>query len=304
MKWWKWALALLPAAAGMLVFGLIAYGTIPNNPMLYLRGSSSAVALWAGLIISTFIMVTLLWMQSAQKQHTLEIKEMAQQAREERRRFLQRLDHELKNPLTAIQTGLINIEQAKTEASLLEETQAVKSQVTRISRLVADLRKLFTLDSILIEETEVDLSEILREVVAMVENRPPEARREISLAVPTAPWPLPTVQGDPDLLLLTVHNLLDNAAKFTRPDDRIEVRAYEDQNHVVIEIADTGLGIPQEEIDLVWEELYRGEKARGLPGSGLGLPLVRAIIHLHHGEINLRSRPDQGTVFIVRLPIH
>ena len=71
---------------------------------------------------------------------------------------------------------------------------------------------------------------------------------------------------------------------------------------MVIEVADTGPGIPENELHRVWEELYRGEQARGVPGSGLGLPLVRAIIEKHGGNVTLRSRPDQGTVFSVRLP--
>ena len=78
------------------------------------------------------------------------------------------------------------------------------------------------------------------------------------MILPQAPWPLPNINGDPDLLLLAVHNLLDNAVKFTLPGDTIEIRAFEDANQIVIEIADTGPGIPGEEIILVWDELYRG----------------------------------------------
>jgi two-component system OmpR family sensor kinase len=109
--------------------------------------------------------------------------------------------------------------------------------------------------------------------------------------------------ADRDLLYLAVYNLLDNALKFTRPGDTVEVRAFEDGASVVIEVADTGPGIPEDELPHVWEELYRGQGARAAPGSGLGLALVRAIVELHGGQINLRSRAGQGTVFTVRLPI-
>jgi two-component system OmpR family sensor kinase len=104
-------------------------------------------------------------------------------------------------------------------------------------------------------------------------------------------------------LLLVFHNLLDNADKFCEPGDTIEVRAFEDGSVVVVEVADTGPGIPPEELPHIWEELYRGEKARGVPGSGLGLALVRAIVERHHGQISLRSREQQGTVVTVRLPM-
>ena len=71
----------------------------------------------------------------------------------------------------------------------------------------------------------------------------------------------------------------------------------------MIEVADTGPGIPDEEVEHVWDELYRGEGARGIHGSGLGLALVRAIIQRHDGSVGLRSRTGAGTVFTVRLPV-
>ena len=74
-------------------------------------------------------------------------------------------------------------------------------------------------------------------------------------------------------------------------------------DQVVVEIADTGPGIPEIETPHVWEELYRGEGARGVHGSGLGLSLVRAIVARHEGEISLRSRAGQGTVVTMRLPV-
>ena len=150
--------------------------------------------------------------------------------------------------------------------------------------------------------TVVNMAELLTEVVDVVKNQANLENRQITLILPNAPWPLPDVEGDPDLLLLAIHNLLDNAVKFTSPGDTIEVRAFDDRSDIVIEVADTGPGIPVTEIDRVWEELYRGEQARSVPGSGLGLPLVRAIIEKHGGNVGLRSRPDQGTVFSVHLP--
>jgi two-component system OmpR family sensor kinase len=72
---------------------------------------------------------------------------------------------------------------------------------------------------------------------------------------------------------------------------------------VAIEVADTGPGIPQEELPRAWEELYRGQGAQGVPGSGLGLALVRAIVERHGGQVTLRSRAGQGTVVTMRLPV-
>ena len=160
----------------------------------------------------------------------------------------------------------------------MKRLRSVDSQVLRISRLTADLRKLAELETRTLEMSPVNLAEVLQQVVALAQEKPEADDRRLTLTLPQAPWPLPPVQGDRDLLLLALHNLIDNALKFTRPGDTIEVRAFEDGSFIVIEVADTGPGIPEEELPHVWEELYRGDHARGVPGSGLGLPLVRAIM--------------------------
>jgi two-component system OmpR family sensor kinase len=222
---------------------------------------------------------------------------------QERRNFLRRLDHELKNPLTAMQAGLTNLTSQPLQEYQQEEAEAIQNQLLRVSRLVTDLRKLSALETAPLEQSTVDLGELLEEVVEVIENKDDAKGRAISLILPQAPWPLPEINGDPDLLLLALHNLLDNAIKFTAPGDTIEIRAFEDGSDVVIEIADTGPGIPSEEISKVWEELYRGQQARGVPGSGLGLSLVRAIIEKHGGRVGLRSKEQKGSVFNVHLPV-
>lgn len=301
MKRWVWILALLPAGLGIAIAILTVNGTIAN-PVLYLRGRLAALALWGGVSLSAaLIAAAWLWVRNRQKQIDA-LRELQQQASDDRRRFLQRLDHELKNPLTAIQAGLSNLRAEPLGDYLAEEVTAVKTQVQRIGRLVADLRKLGALENTSPERTNVNVGELLTEVVDAFQHQPLMEDRRLSLILPNAPWPIPDVEGDPDLLLLAVHNLLENAAKFTAPGDTIEVRAFDDGSEVVIEVADTGPGIPEAEIDRVWDELYRGEHALGVPGSGLGLPMVRAIVENHGGAVGLRSRPHQGTVFSVRLP--
>jgi two-component system OmpR family sensor kinase len=301
MKWWEWILSLLPAMMGILI-SVLATNEIITNPVLFLRGNLATLAMIGGVIISIIIIATTQIWNHNQKKHKNELQEVHTQASEDRRRFLQRLDHELKNPLTAIRAGLTNMTYEPLEDYLAQEVSAVQAQVLRISRLVADLRKLAALEITPLESMVVNIAGLLTDVVSVLEDQAKTEDRQLSLILPNAPWPLPDVEGDPDLLLLAIHNLLDNAIKFTAPGDTIEVRAFDDGSDIVIEVADTGPGIPDLEIERVWEELYRGERARGVPGSGLGLPLVRAIIEKHGGNVVLRSRPDQGTVFSVRLP--
>src|SRR5690606_28443944 len=160
-----------------------------------------------------------------------------QDAAEERRRFLQRLDHEVKNPLTAIRAGLVNLSGADPSLAGAGSLASIEAQVLRLSHLLADLRKLAELEAHDVERMPVDLGSLLEEVFALAQERPEAAAREITLTVPHAPWPLPTIYGDWDLLFLAIHNLLDNAIKYTLPGNTIEVRAFEDGATVVVEVA-------------------------------------------------------------------
>ena len=126
-----------------------------------------------------------------------------------------------------------------------------------------------------------------------------------SYAIPKVPSPFPTITGDRDLLVLAVYNLVENALKFTCETDSVEIRLLEDGRAILIEVADSGAGIPAEDVSKIFEELYRGSNARSTEGSGLGLALVHRIISLHGGQIDVRSSQEEprGTVFTIRLPV-
>jgi two-component system OmpR family sensor kinase len=302
MRWQRLALALIPLAAGLVLASLTLDVAAVPNPVLHGRVDIGSLALVAGIMLSLLVGTGLaLWEWQAWT-YQQRIVDTRTQAAEERRRFLQRLDHELKNPLTAIRAGLANIANGSTEAARQEALSSVEAQVLRLSRLTADLRKLAELETRKLECTPLDVTELLRQAVALAEEQPEAAGRQLALVLPQAPWPVPDIPGDWDLLFLATYNLLDNALKFTRPGDTVEVRAFDDRAFVVVEVADTGPGIPDEELFRVWEELYRGQGARGVPGSGLGLALTRTILERHGGQVRLRSRLGQGTVVAMRLP--
>lgn len=227
--------------------------------------------------------------------------EAARHAHDQHRRVLGRVDHELKNPLTAIRTAVAG------QSSLDASTAAlIDAQAVRLSRVLWDLRKLGDLEDVPLHREAVDLQETVQDAVeSVVEERRAAGHAVPSFAVefPQAPWPLPPVSGDGDLLYTAVLNLATNAVKYTPADGRVEIRAREAAGWVTLEVADTGIGIPADQLDLVWEELSRADNARDRPGSGLGLALVRTIVRRHGGSCVLRSRLGQGTSVIVRLPI-
>ena len=301
MRWWRWGLALIPVALTLVIASLVA--DLGANPIIQIRVDFGTLAVIAGLSLSLPMAAGLALWEWAWRRGQRRVADAYDQAAAERHRFLQRLDHELKNPLTAIRAGLANVANGLATSTQREALASVEAQVIRISQLTADLRKLAELEARPLERAPVDVAELLQEAVTLAQEQPRADARQVMLMLPQAPWPVPDVLGDWDLLFLAAYNLLDNALKFTRPGDRVEVRAFEDGAFVAVEIADTGPGIPEEEVSRVWEELYRGQGARGIPGSGLGLALVRAIVEKHGGRVTMRSRAGQGTLVAMRLPV-
>lgn len=300
---WSWAAALIPALIG-LGLDLLFVFRVAYIPIIYFRADAGSLALITGITISIVFTISLFIHENFRRKELVARSEVHNQAADERRRFLRRLDHELKNPLTAIRAGLVNLNEAPSAESRQEAFHSVEAQALRLSRLAADLRKLAELEIRAVERTPVNVDQLLHEAFEFAKDNHDAQQRHLILTIPQAPWPLPTIHGDPDLLFLAVHNLLDNAIKFSKDGDTIEVRAFEDGSTLAIEVADTGPGIPEEDLPHVWEELYRGISARGIPGSGLGLALVRAVAERHNGEVHLRSRAGKGTVFSLKLPLN
>lgn len=183
--------------------------------------------------------------------------------------------------------------------------EVVDAQSRRMSRLLTDLRKLAELETASLALEDVDLAETVTDAVdAVVEEAAGRgAAVRLRLDLPRVPWPLPHVRGDGDLLYSAVYNVVSNAAKYTPPGGVVEVRGREEHGVVTIEVADTGIGVPEADRELVFRELGRAANAQGLPGSGLGLSLVRTIAQRHGGTVRMASREGVGTRVWLALPV-
>lgn len=286
----------IPAVIGAIVAAAIAAAhvngalvfSLPLATIAISCGIVGSIALWAGLSLGRAL-------RSAKAAgHS----EGARLERDAHRRFLARLDHELKNPITAIRAAL------ETENEHSPALAIASGQADRLATLIGALRSLAALEASEIERVPVDLAAVVRDEVdafgADLVARGLE--RTINVQLPTAPWPLPTVLGDADLLAVAVRNLLVNAAKYSDQGARIEVRGAEDAGIVVIEVADTGWGITAEDLPQVWDELWRSSDARKVEGSGLGLSLVRVVAEQHGGGVSIRSIAGSGTSVRLQLP--
>ena len=221
-----------------------------------------------------------------------------------RQRLLHNLDHELKTPLTTIGLSVESL-QLETGFSLEQKASldSIAQQVRRLQTLIKGLRHLTEQEESMLEKTNVNLAEVLQEAVEIARSAPVYRGRSITLDVRQFPWPLPSVWGDHDCLVVVFRNLLENALKFSAEDDRVQVRAWQEGRTAVVEIADTGLGILPQDQPYIFEELFRGNNARHTPGSGLGLASAQTLVTLHGGTISVDSRLGQGTVMTIRLPL-
>ena len=190
---WQWVLAFIPLTLGLAVAVLLASDQLAN-PTLRLRADLGTLVVLTGLSLSAALAALLALRAWAQRVRLQGFVRAQSQASEERRRFLQRLDHELKNPLTAIRAGLANLAQNAPQ-SHHKTLGSIATQTLRLSRLTADLRKLAELEIRPLECTSVNLADLLQEVVESAQDQHKMNGRRLSLTLPQAPWPLPAVRA-------------------------------------------------------------------------------------------------------------
>lgn len=295
----------LPFALG-LILSLVLQSKILPDPILVgqLTADLGTLIFLAGLALSGvgWMAAIVSWYWSRRMKQML-LNERHRQE-EDHRQFIRRLDHEMKNSLATLQLSLADFSQ---ETNLLEHQsntlQIANGQIQRLRQLVHDLRKLADLDTYPIEPEAINLSELLQAAIIAVRDTSDQKERPVSVITPQIPWPPTPVKGDSDMLTLAFYNLLNNAFKYTSPNNAIEILIREDSTTVTVDVADSGSGIGEADLPHVFEELYRGESAGAVEGSGLGLALAKKIVERHSGEITVRSRIGQGTVFTVRLPV-
>lgn len=221
-----------------------------------------------------------------------------------RRDFVANVSHELRTPLSFLQgyseillDGVDNPKESEEYLSIiLEETK-------RLRRLVDDLLNLTRLD---IEQQIVNRSPIdwAKVVQSVINNFKPIAEEKGIILSYKAADDLRPVCGNVNQLKQVLINLLDNAHRFTSSGGEIEVLLSLKSDHVTTQVRDTGKGIPEEELPMIWERFYKVDKSRaGRSGTGLGLAIVKDIIQDHGGQIKVESEEGKGSIFTFTLQI-
>lgn len=215
------------------------------------------------------------------------------ESQQRQRQLVADAGHELRTPLTSLRTNLDLLVQAgeslspESRAELLDD---VRAQIGEMTTLIGDLVELARDEPIARAVEPVELTAVLGQAIARVRRR-----AEVEFDVTTSPW---WVTGEAAALERAITNLLDNAAKWSPPHGTIRVEL----TGGTLLVADEGPGIDPADLPHVFERFYRSAESRGMPGSGLGLSIVRSIAQRHGGQVRAGNAPGGGAAFWLRLP--
>jgi signal transduction histidine kinase len=214
------------------------------------------------------------------------------------------VSHEMRTPLTAIQGMTELLAAYDVEPGRRREMNlAINDEVKRLTRMIGGYLDITRLESgaTAMRLSPVRAQSLLERILILLE--PVAAQRQIRL-VSNFPADLPPFLADADLLSRAVENLVSNAIKYSPDGTAVTLSARAEEEYVAIEVADHGYGIPAADLERVFEKFYRVPRVQdaGVPGTGLGLALVREIAELHHGSVSVRSEINQGSTFTLRIP--
>jgi two-component system OmpR family sensor kinase len=297
MKWLPHSRYLLPITLGLLGILLLARVLLTDTFVLIPEDVDAIILV---LLLSIMMIIAIHTIVRIAMNHLRlrSIQQVRSETLAEHRRFLSRLDHELKNPLTALRAGVKTLVLTPLDEQQRQLVETMETETQRLSGLIGDLRKLTELETEPLNLRPVILTTFVANILQLEHERFESGQRTLTNHVYAE---VETWLMDEDLLALAVHNLLDNAYKYTHPGDLVTLE-LEAQQEFVLRISDTGIGIPSNALPHIWEELYRGPRLQKTVGSGTGLALVKAIVERHGGEVSVESEVGRGTSVTLRLP--
>lgn len=220
------------------------------------------------------------------------------------RQFSADVSHELQTPLTILKGELeVALRSPRTPAEYQETLKSALEEVDRIARLVEGLLLLARAEAgmLRMDRREVDLAVILETVHRQLKPIADSHGVELRLESPEHV----AIQGDRERLQSMVSNLADNAIKYTRPGGTVTLSLKDEGNMAAVVVSDTGIGIPAEERERIFQTFYRAPEGRAMAenGTGLGLAIAMSIAVAHHGTIRVESSPESGSTFTASIPV-
>jgi signal transduction histidine kinase len=229
-----------------------------------------------------------------------------QESQLSQRQFVANVSHELKTPLTVIQgfSQAILDGTADTPETQKQAAQVINEESNRMHRLVVDLLDLARMDAgtFILKHDSIDIELLLKQVMQHFDPQAQQAKLALHLSGSN----LPRIYGDSDKLAQVFTNLVDNAVKFSSEGGVVEVIAASTSEELIVEVKDSGVGIPPQSLSNIFDRFYQADRSRmggESHSAGLGLAIAREIVQAHHGTITAQSILGQGSTFTVCLPL-
>lgn len=221
-----------------------------------------------------------------------------------KREFVDNASHELKTPISVLRGIVETLLEEEEDQRKIRFLEKALRRIEQMQNLVEDLLTLTKLESgrERLNLSEFKLRELVEEVYDSLEQE--FIKREVSFEnLVSEDFKM---FADRQKFFLLLRNLIDNAVKYNKKGGKVRVLAKKEGNKQILEVEDTGIGIPPEHIPFIFERFYRVDKGRSkeMGGTGLGLSIVKHIVFLHGGEIRVHSKPGEGSRFSVIIPIY
>lgn len=242
-------------------------------------------------------------MEEEQKKLTLAVKKLSLLDRQQKQ-FIGNVTHEFKTPLTSIKAYIDLMEMYPEDESLLETAkESIKSETAQLYEMVVKVLQLSALEKYEFEynREKIELKETILAVVTSLKGKFEKFNIKLETGLTEA-----YVEADKDSLMIVLMNLFDNAVKYNKTGGSISVKSYPEKNQAVIEIADTGIGIPEEFVANIFEPFYTVDKnrSRQYGGVGLGLSLAKKHAEAQGGSLTLVKTSKDGTIFRIAFPLY
>ena len=230
---------------------------------------------------------------------------MNQEGKKIRYQFLSVLSHELKAPLNALE-GYLRMMQEKQAGDRIEDyATPIERSLQRIHGMRSLIMDLLDFTKIRLDRKEEKIQEVNLASVAsesIVTVQPYAIQMDVTITLDIRSDAV--IMADPDDMGIVFNNLISNAVKYNKIGGRVEITVDSSDTDAILVFSDSGIGIAVDDTQNLFTEFVRikNEKTRNISGSGLGLSIVKKVVELYHGTINVESTPDVGTVFTIRLP--
>lgn len=215
--------------------------------------------------------------------------------------FINNVSHEIKTPISSIQ-GFAKLLEADnlSKEERKEYAGIIKEESDRLLYLSTNILKLAKLENQerIMNKTKFNIAEQIRRTISVLEPKWKEKNIKFNVNLKEQEF-----LGEKDLMYQAWMNIIENSIKFSKQDGQIDIKMKTDEKNIIVEIKDYGIGMEEEKVKKIFDRFYQIDKSHTKPGAGLGMTIAKRIIELSNGKIDVESKLNKGTTFIVTLPI-